>query len=122
MIGFAANSLLCRAALRGHEIDASSFTAIRLATGALVLLLVVTARRGSVRGAGSWASMAALAGYAVAFSYAYLEIGAAVGALILFGSVQLTMIVGGLRAGERPTPQQWAGWAVAVIGLFIINA
>jgi drug/metabolite transporter (DMT)-like permease len=66
--------------------------------------------------------MVALAGYAVAFSYAYLEIGAAVGALILFGSVQLTMITGGLLAGEHPTPPQWAGWAVAVVGLVIINA
>lgn len=122
MIGFAANSLLCRAALRGGEIDAASFTAIRLATGALVLVLIATARKSNLRGAGSWGSMLALAGYAVAFSYAYLEIGAAVGALVLFGSVQLTMIVGGLLGGERPTAQQWIGWLVAVGGLVVINA
>jgi drug/metabolite transporter (DMT)-like permease len=122
MIGFAANSLLCRAALRGGSIDAASFTAIRLATGAATLALIVTARRSSVRGEGTWASAAALAAYAVAFSYAYLRIGAAAGALILFGAVQLTMIVGGLLRGERPTLMQWLGWIVALAGLVVINA
>ncbi len=122
MIGFAANSLLCRAALRGGAIDAPTFTAIRLASGALVLVLIVVARRSSMRGAGSWPSALALAVYAVAFSFAYLRIGAAVGALILFGCVQLTMIIGGLLRGEHPTPRQWIGWLVAVAGLVALNA
>lgn len=122
MVGFAANSLLCRAALRGGAIDAASFTAIRLATGAIVLVAIVAARRTSIRGEGSWASMLSLAAYAIAFSYAYLQIGAGAGALILFGSVQLTMITGGLVRGERPALQQWLGWLVAVGGLVAINA
>jgi drug/metabolite transporter (DMT)-like permease len=122
MVAFAGNSLLCRAALRGDAIDAASFTAIRLATGAAVLVAIVAARKSSMRGAGTWTSMVALAGYATAFSYAYLEIGAAAGALILFGSVQLTMIAGGLVGGERPTVPQWAGWLVALSGLAVINA
>lgn len=122
MLGFAANSLLCRAALRGGAIDAASFTAIRLATGAIVLVTIVTARKSSVRGEGTWASMLALAAYAVGFSYAYLEVGAAAGALILFGTVQLTMIMGGLVRGERPGTQQWLGWLVAIAGLVVINA
>lgn len=122
MAGFAANSLLCRAALRGGAIDAASFTAIRLVSGAAVLVAIVTARKGSVRGAGTWPSAFALALYAVAFSYAYLRIGAAAGALILFGAVQFTMIAGGLLRGERPTPAQWFGWLVAVGGLVAINA
>ncbi|HEY5925764.1 MAG TPA: EamA family transporter, partial [Kofleriaceae bacterium] len=114
MIGFAANSLLCRAALRGDAIDAASFTAIRLATGAAVLVAIVAVRRSSVRGEGTWLSAIALAAYAVAFSYAYLEIGAAAGALLLFGAVQLTMIAGALLRGERPTPRQWLGWLLAI--------
>lgn len=122
MIGFAANSLLCRAALRGDAIDAASFTAIRLATGAAVLVAIASARKANVRGEGTWPSALALAGYAVAFSYAYLEIGAAAGALLLFGAVQLTMIAGGLVRGERPTPRQWLGWLVALGGLVVINA
>jgi len=122
MIGFAANSLLCRAALRGGAIDAASFTAIRLATGAAVLVAIVHARKGTLRGNGSWPSALALAAYAVAFSYAYLRIGAAAGALLLFGAVQLTMVTGGLLRGERPTPRQWLGWLFAVGGLVTINA
>jgi drug/metabolite transporter (DMT)-like permease len=130
MVGFAANSLLCRAALRGGAIDAASFTAIRLATGAIVLLAIVmvrgtssaAAKKPGVRSESTWASMLALAAYAVGFSFAYLEIGAGAGALILFGSVQLTMIVGGLRRGERPVVRQWLGWLVAITGLIAINA
>lgn len=122
MIAFAANSLLCRAALRGGAIDAASFTAIRLASGALVLFAITQARRDAgSRGAGSWPSAVALAAYAVAFSYAYLRIGASTGALLLFGSVQLTMITGGLLRGERPTPRQWVGFAVAAGGMLMIN-
>lgn len=122
MLGFAANSLLCRAALRGTAIDAASFTAIRLATGAVVLVAIVTLRGATVRGEGSWTSMLALAGYAVAFSYAYLDIGAATGALLLFGCVQLTMLAGALIRGERPLPRQWLGWGLAIAGLVAINA
>jgi drug/metabolite transporter (DMT)-like permease len=122
MIGFAANSLLSRAALRGNEIDAASFTAIRLATGAIVLAVIVLARRGSFRGAGSWVSAVALASYAVAFTFAYRELGAGAGALILFGAVQLTMITGGLLGGDRPSPVQWLGWSLALAGLVVINA
>ncbi len=136
MIGFAANSLLCRAALRGGatgaEIDAASFTAIRLATGAIVLVAIVAARNGGSRtrgdgtstigGEGTWLSALALALYAITFSYAYLEIGAAAGALLLFGCVQLTMIAGGLLRGERPRPLEWIGWLLAIAGLVAINA
>jgi drug/metabolite transporter (DMT)-like permease len=123
MVAFAANSLLCRAALRGGAIDAASFTAIRLASGALVLLAITQARGdgAAARSAGSWRSAVALAAYAVAFSYAYLRIGASIGALLLFGSVQLTMITGGLLRGEHPTLRQWIGFLVAAAGMIMIN-
>jgi drug/metabolite transporter (DMT)-like permease len=125
MTAFAANSLLCRAALRGQAIDAASFTAIRLVSGALVLIAITRARRGagdaSGRSDGSWLSALALAAYAIAFSYAYLQLGAGAGALLLFGSVQLTMITGGLVRGERPSPRQWIGLLVAATGMVMIN-
>jgi drug/metabolite transporter (DMT)-like permease len=121
MIAFAANSLLSRAALRGGAIDAESFTAIRLASGALILVAITGVRRGEPGGQGSWRSAVVLAGYAIAFSYAYLRLGAGAGALLLFGSVQLTMIAGGIRRGERPSPRQWAGLAVAATGMVLIN-
>ncbi|MEO8548412.1 MAG: DMT family transporter [Kofleriaceae bacterium] len=122
MLCFAANSLLSRAALRGGSIDAASFTAIRLATGALVLVLLAASRRERVRSAGSWASAAALATYAVAFTFAYRELTAGTGALLLFGAVQLTMIAGALIRGERPSPIQWVGWLIAIGGLGVITA
>src|SRR6185295_1689466 len=115
MIAFAGNSLLCRAALRGGAIDAPSFTAIRLISGAVILLAITSAKRddGDPDRHGSWGSAFALGAYAIAFSYAYLRLGAGAGALLLFGSVQLTMIAGGLRRGERPSPRQWVGLAIA---------
>lgn len=116
LAAFAGNSLLARAALRDTQIDAASFTAIRLASGAAVLWLIVRGRGGDAR-AGSWRSALALFAYAAAFSFAYLSLTAATGALLLFGAVQVTMIGVGLARGERLRPLQWTGFALAFGGL-----
>jgi drug/metabolite transporter (DMT)-like permease len=133
LVGFAANSLLCRAALGARSIDAASFTGIRLGSGALVLWLIVrlaaapspsiSAGAGSagVRGAGSWGSAAALFLYAAAFSFSYLRLTAATGALILFTAVQATMIAAGIRRGERPRALEWLGFAAAAGGLVALT-
>jgi len=112
LLGFAANSLLCRAALRDGTIDAWSFTAVRLASGALVLGLLARTWRD-----GSSASALALVAYAGLFSLAYLLIPAGVGALVLFSAVQATMIGGSIRAGRRPRWIEWCGMALALGGL-----
>jgi drug/metabolite transporter (DMT)-like permease len=117
LAGFAGNSLLCRLALAGGEIDAASFTAIRLASGAIVLAGLAMPRGGGAHRAGSWGSAAALFVYAAPFSYAYLELGAGVGALILFGAVQTTMLGVAIARGERPRPRVWLGLAIALGGL-----
>jgi drug/metabolite transporter (DMT)-like permease len=117
MIAFAGNSLLCRLALRDTTIDAASFTAIRLCSGAVMLWLVVRVRGGAYTGAGSWRSALALFAYAAGFSFAYLSLPAASGALLLFGAVQATMIGHGLWAGERLQRMQFAGLALALGGL-----
>ena len=117
MIAFAANSLLCRAALRDTGIDPASFTTIRIASGAAVLWVIARMRGGTMTSAGSWGSAAALFGYAAAFSFAYIELPAAVGALILFCAVQVTMIGWGLWRGERIGAGQAAGLALAIGGL-----
>lgn len=117
MLAFAANSLLCRIALRETGIDAASFTTLRIASGALVLWLIVRARRGDIGRQGSWGSAAALFVYAAAFSYAYLSLPAAVGALLLFGAVQATMIGYGLVRGERFSGRQTVGLVLAAGGL-----
>ena len=118
MLAFAGNSLLCRAALQGTGIDPATFTALRVASGALALWLIVRARDGGrVERAGGWPSALALFAYAAAFSFAYVELTAATGALLLFGAVQATMIGVGLQRGERLRPWQWLGLATALGGL-----
>ena len=118
LVGFAANSLLCRTALGADAIDAASFTAIRLASGACVLFALA---RGRVRGAGSWASGGALFAYAAAFSFAYLRLTTATGALILFATVQATMIGWGVARGDRPRAVEWLGIALAAAGLVVLT-
>lgn len=117
MLAFAANSLLCRAALGEPVIDAASFTAVRLASGALTLWLLLRWRGATARGDGDWPAAGLLFLYAIAFSFAYLSLSAATGALILFGFVQLTMQGAALLAGERLPGLAWAGLALAVGGL-----
>lgn len=117
MIAFAGNSLLCRAALRDTEIDAASFTTIRLLSGALVLWLLVLFRHGALAGSGNWWSAFALFAYAAGFSFAYISLPAATGALLLFGAVQATMIGHGIWSGERLRGAQLVGLMLAFAGL-----
>ena len=117
MIAFAGNSLFCRAALKHTAIDAASFTTIRLLSGALMLWLLVRVSRGARSGRGNWCSAFALFAYAAAFSFAYVSLPAATGALLLFGAVQATMISRGIWAGERLLRLQIAGLAIALSGL-----
>ncbi len=117
MIAFAGNSLLCRAALKHTSIDAASFTMIRLISGALILWLVTQLRHGTRTGSGSWLSAFALFAYAAGFSFAYVSLPAATGALLLFGAVQATMIGHGIWAGERLLRLQLVGLTLAFGGL-----
>ena len=117
MAAFAGNSLLCRLALRETGIDAATFTSVRVASGALVLWLIVRMRGKRPPGRGSWLSAAALFAYAAGFSFAYVSLPASTGALLLFGAVQATMIGHGLRSGERFVGIQWLGLAMAFAGV-----
>jgi drug/metabolite transporter (DMT)-like permease len=110
-------SILCRLALKETAIDAASFTAVRLASGALALWLMVALRNGATTSAGSWLSALALFAYAAPFSFAYVWLPAGAGALLLFGAVQASMILYGLWRGERLDLQQSAGLALALGGL-----
>lgn len=121
MLAFAGNSLLCRIALREAHIDAASFTVLRLTSGALALWLIVRLRRpaGGALG-GSLPSALALFVYAAGFSWAYLQLSAATGALLLFGAVQASMILWGLWRGERLGIGQWGGLLLAALGLAVL--
>lgn len=121
MAAFAANSVLARLALVATGTGAASFTAIRLASGALVLAALAFRQRPSRR-AGSWASGAALFVYAAAFSFAYLSLSTGTGALLLFGAVQITMIGWGLARGERFGLGRSVGLVLALAGLVVLVA
>lgn len=118
MIAFAANSVLNRLALVDGSIDPASFGAIRLLSGAVTLCVLATLiGRGGIRVHGNWRGASALFVYIFGFSFAYIALDAGLGALILFGMVQITMFAGGLWAGERPPAQRWAGAGIAFAGL-----
>src|ERR1700682_5676420 len=117
MLAFASNSLLCRVALKDTAIDAASFTAIRLVSGALILAILLRTRGVRPTAGGSWPMAAMLFAYAVFFSFAYRDLTAATGALLLFGAVQLTMMGYGLWKGERVRGLNLVGLIVALAGL-----
>lgn len=123
MLAFAANSLLCRRALGEGLIDAASFATVRVICGAATLAIVVLPRwRLVARRPMDWRATTMLFTYMVFFSFAYLSLGAATGALILFGAVQLTMFAVAFRRGERFSPWSWVGLAAAVAGLVYLVA
>jgi drug/metabolite transporter (DMT)-like permease len=119
MAAFAANSLLNRAAVGAGEIGALDFAALRTVAGALALVALVLVRRRPVAADLRTVAMGSLslATYMIGFSLAYLALDAGVGALILFGGVQLTMFAAGLAGGERPPVRRWVGSAIALAGL-----
>ena len=121
LIAFASNSILTRLGLGGGQMDAATFTTVRIAAGAIVLAGLVRIQHGPpVTKAGrGWVGPVALFAYAAPFSFAYVRIGAAAGALLLFGAVQITMIGRGIAAANAPgfapgpasfwRPRAWRG-------------
>lgn len=120
LLAFAANSVLCRMALRHAHIDPASFMSVRLIAGALTLWLLVRIGRRGQRLGGDWRSALALLAYAIAFTFAYVGLTTGTGALLLFGAVQVVMIAAGFVGGERIDRTVVLGWLVAVAGLIFL--
>lgn len=118
LIAFAGNSVLCRLALSGQSIDPSSFTMIRLLSGVVMLWPLMRLSQAKTVSAsnGSWFAASMLFVYALLFSYAYVSIDTATGALVLFGSVQLTLVVVNLVKGHKPSVGELAGVVLALAG------
>ena len=124
LIAFAANSVLCRMALGQSQIDGASFTLVRLVSGAVTMLVIMailkkpslTQSSIPLNKFNTWLSPLMLFGYGWCFSYAYLELNTATGALILFATVQLSMLGYGLYQGNRPNTLQWLGIIMALGG------
>lgn len=117
MFAFAGNSLLCRIALRDTGIDPGTFTTVRIVSAAVVLAAITRWTHRPSHREGNWRSALALFAYAAAFSYAYVSLTAATGALLLFGAVQATMIGWGAWKGDRMGPWQVGGLVLALAGL-----
>ena len=120
MLAFAANSVLCRLALAEQQIDPMSFSLIRVCSGAAVLLLLYIFSVQKAKIQWNIKNGFSLALYIVAFSMAYLHIDAGIGALLLFGTVQLSMVGYGLYHGEKINIQRGAGLGIAILGIFIL--
>jgi drug/metabolite transporter (DMT)-like permease len=121
LLAFAANSLLTRAALSPPIIDPLAFAAIRVSAGAATLA-ILTRGRLSMSGRARWIGPTALLLYLIPFTLAYVRLGAATGALLLFGAVQATMIVWSVWRGDRPVLMTWVGLLIAVLGLVALVA
>lgn len=121
MIAFAANSVLNRAALSDGSIDPLSFAAMRLMGGAVVLELIVffTGKLNEMLEEIDFIAVAGLLAYIVGFSFAYVSLDTGLGALVLFGGVQITMFLGAVWAGKRPLTLQWMGAGLALLGLAV---
>lgn len=120
MLAFAGNSILCRLALAETHTDAASFTVIRIVSGALLLWLLVYLRKRDRQPSGNWAGALALTLYAAAFSFAYVRLDTGMGALLLFGAVQLSMLLFGLIRGERLGPVATSGLVLALVGVIVL--
>jgi drug/metabolite transporter (DMT)-like permease len=122
LIAFAANSVLCRLALGNGFIDASSFTVIRLLSGSIALFIILSIKGNNkgVLSKGSWTASFMLFLYAITFSYAYLSVDTGTGALILFGTVQITMILLSLISGTRLHISEWSGVIIAFTGFIYL--
>lgn len=121
LIAFAGNSVLCRLALGGDMIDAASFTIIRLLSGTIILIITFTITRKIKKvqpkgRKGSWLAASLLFIYALAFSYGYISLDTGTGALILFGAVQITMIIVGMISGNKLHYSEWLGLFIACLG------
>ncbi|MDQ6977410.1 MAG: DMT family transporter [Ghiorsea sp.] len=123
LVAFAANSILCRLALYEGLMDAGSFTAVRLISGALMLGLIVSLRKQqqyNLQSSGSWLAALLLFIYAITFSYAYIALDIATGALILFAAGQITLILAALFYGSRLSLLEWLGLLLAFSGFIYL--
>ncbi len=121
LTAFAANSVLCRLALGDRTIDASSFTVVRLLSGAIVLFLIIKIKNKSgMLTKGSWSASLMLFLYAITFSFAYITLDTGTGALILFGSVQITMILLSILSGSRLHITEWLGVVISFLGFLYL--
>lgn len=122
LAAFAANNVLCRKALAQTAIGPANFALVRILSGALMLYALTKLSSSKARVTGTWPGALALLAYVFCFSFAYVTLAAGTGALLLFGAVQVTMILWGMLSGERLSVVQWSGLIVALAGFAVLMA
>ena len=123
MIAFAANSILTRLAISNNQLGPASFSFIRLISGSIVLIMIVILRSGlpSIWGTRpNWVSILGLSLYMVGFHFAYNSLDAGLGAIVLFGGVQLVMFTSTILSKEKTTAYNWIGMLLAMLGILIL--
>jgi len=120
LLAFAGNSIICRMALKSDTIDPVSFVIVRLGSASLLLVLLQAFSKSAKGIGGNWISAVFLLLYAIPFTFSYINLSAATGALISFSAVQLTMIIMGLRNGEALNRLQFTGLIIAMSGLIVL--
>lgn len=120
MVAFAANSVLNKLGVSQGGMEPLDFAMLRLWSGAVVLFSLVLVRKSDGNERGSLIGTASLLVYMLGFSLAYATLQAGVGALILFGVVQITMFTAAAMAGERIPPLRYLGCGVAFAGLVLL--
>ncbi|MFO8127107.1 DMT family transporter [Yoonia sp.] len=123
MFAFAANSLLNRIGVASQDMDPMDFATVRTGAGAAMLWLLVMMRRGprpAVLSIGRFAGAAALAVYMIGFSWAYITLNAGLGALILFGVLQIVIFSWAVIEGRKIPLLQWIGAPIALLGLCVL--
>lgn len=119
LLAFASNSILNRLALSSGAADPAAFAAVRTLSGALMLAALVLVRTKGLKlgGPNRISGTLSLTVYMLGFSYAYVALDAGLGALILFGGVQVTMFAAAVAGGEALPLRRWIGAVMAFGGL-----
>lgn len=120
LLAFAGNSIICRMALKSDMIDPASFVVVRLGSASFMLALLQALSKSTKGIGGNWISALFLLLYAIPFTFSYVSLSAATGALISFSAVQLTMILMGIRKGEVINRLQFGGLVIAMSGLIVL--
>ncbi len=131
LIAFAANSVFCRLALESLDIDPASFTSIRLISGAIALAIILTfqsktpltqiTKAAFTPNITQWSGTVYLFSYAACFSFAYTMLDTATGALILFATVQLFLLLSQAIRGHRFNLKEILGIVLAILGFVLLT-
>lgn len=123
MCAFAANSVLNRIGVAINGMNPMDFATVRTGAGAGMLWILVALRkapRPAVFTLKRLYGSTALAIYMIGFSLAYITLDAGLGALILFGVLQIVVFTWAVIEGGKIPVLRWIGAGIALTGLGVL--